>query len=107
MSRYVRCCRRKSGKRGAIYARYSSRFQHSIADQIRECRKWADANGIEVLDRHVFFDERQTGKKSRRASFLALMRVVRAQEVDVVILFSTNRLFRKTYKTVKFVEEEI
>jgi predicted site-specific integrase-resolvase len=98
---------RAKGKRGAIYARYSSRFQHSIEDQIRECRTWAQANGINVADDHVFTDEKVTGKKNRRAGFQALMRAVAEGKVDVVIIFTTNRLFRKTYRALRFVEEEI
>jgi DNA invertase Pin-like site-specific DNA recombinase len=106
MSRYVRRCR-KTGKRGAVYARYSSKFQHSIPDQVRECRRWAEQHGVDVPEDRVFIDERKTGKKSRRDGFLSLMGAVRAREVDVVIIFVTSRLFRKTYKTLKFVEEEI
>jgi predicted site-specific integrase-resolvase len=104
-SRYARRARRKL--RGVIYARSSSRFQHSTADQVRECRAWAQARDVEVSDDRLFTDERQTGKKSRRGGFQAFMRTVRAREVDVIIIFSTNRLFRKLYKTLKFVEEEI
>jgi site-specific DNA recombinase len=99
--------RRGRGKRGAIYARYSSRFQHSIEDQIRACRAWAEANGIDVAEGFVFFDEKTSGKKNRRAGFQALMRAVAEDKVDVVIIFNTSRLFRKTYRSLKFVEEEI
>jgi DNA invertase Pin-like site-specific DNA recombinase len=94
-------------RRGAIYARHSTKDQHSIEDQIRADRAWADANGVTVLDKHVFFDEAQTGKKNRRSGFTALKKAIEDGEVDVVIVFATNRLFRKTYKTLLFVEEEI
>ena len=30
-------------KIGTIYARFSTRFQHSVEDQIRTCKEWADA----------------------------------------------------------------
>ena len=90
-----------------IYARYSSRFQHSINDQVHDCRRWAEEHDIEVPEKYVFKDERQSGRKSRRKDFMDLMAAVRAGEVDVVIIFVTSRLFRKTYKTLKFVEEEI
>ena len=89
-----RCSAKRSGghKRGAIYARYSSRFQHSTKDQIRECREWAEQNRIEVLDCHVYMDKRQTGRKNR-AGFQAMMAAVAADEVDVVVIFTTSRLF--------------
>src|SRR5688500_7737720 len=35
-------------KRGGIYARFSTRYQASIQDQIRACREWAEANDIEI-----------------------------------------------------------
>src|SRR5437773_140343 len=38
----------RRGKRGAIYARFSTRYQASIDDQIRACREWAEANDIDV-----------------------------------------------------------
>ena len=101
------CQRKGPRKRGAVYARYSSRFQHSIADQIRVCREWAEANGIDVADAFVFFDEKTSGKKNRRAGFEALIRAVAENKVDVLITFTTNRLFRKTYRSLKFVEEEL
>ena len=103
-------CRRRSRRirqRGAIYARFSSRFQHSTDDQVRACRAWADANDVDVADRHVFFDERQTGKKRRRAGLAALMAAVDRGEVDVLVVFSTSRLSRKQYQSLKFVEEEV
>ncbi|HSI36827.1 MAG TPA: recombinase family protein, partial [Tepidisphaeraceae bacterium] len=53
-------------RRGAIYARYSSRFQHSIDDQVQTCRAWAAANDVDVPDELVFTDARTSGKKNRR-----------------------------------------
>ena len=96
---------RKHGMRGAIYARYSTRFQHSIDDQVREGREWADRNGIEVL--HVFSDEAQKGRSSRRKGLKALQQALENDEIDVVIVFTTNRLYRKMYQSLMFVEEEI
>lgn len=55
----------------------------------------------------MFIDEGITGKTHRRAGFQSLMAAIAAGEIDTVIVFSTNRLFRKRYKTLQFVEEEI
>lgn len=57
-------------KVGAIYARYSSRFQHSIEDQIRVCKDWTEKNGIEVPDDLILLDRAVTGKSSRRQARL-------------------------------------
>lgn len=92
---------------GAIYARYSSRFQHSIDDQVRTCRQWAETNGISVPDEFVFVDRAVSGRSARRHGLRALRETLEKDQVDVVIIFTTNRLFRKTYQSLAFVEEEI
>ncbi len=97
--------RRKHGLRGAIYARYSTRFQHSIDDQVREDREWADRNGIEVV--RVFTDKAEKGRSTRRKGLKALQQALENDEIDVVIVFTTNRLYRKMYQSLMFVEEEI
>ncbi len=48
---------------GAIYARYSSRYQHSIADQVRGCLQAATQQGIFVPREYVFFDLAVRGAK--------------------------------------------
>ena len=53
-------------KIGAIYARHSSRFQHSIEAQVRVCKEWAEKNGITVPNDLIFSDRAVTGKSSRR-----------------------------------------
>jgi DNA invertase Pin-like site-specific DNA recombinase len=98
---------KKNGKRGAIYARYSSKMQRSIADQIRVCQEWGDANGVTILPQHIFTDEAATGRSSNRAGLLALEAALKAGEIDVLIVFSTSRLFRKTSKTLNFLDEHI
>jgi len=60
--------RRASAPTGGICARYSSRFQHSIDDQVLTCREWADRNGAQVPDEMVFEDRAVTGRSSRRHS---------------------------------------
>lgn len=92
---------------GAIYARYSSRFQKSIEDQVRTCQEWAERNGIEVPDALIFADRAVSGRSARRKGLQALQDALENDQVDVVIIFTTNRLFRKTYQSLAFVEEEI
>jgi hypothetical protein len=94
-------------KVGAIYARYSSRFQHSIEDQIRVCRDWAGKNGIEVPDDLIFVDRAVTGKSSRRQGLKDFQKALADNRAGVAILFTTNRLYRKFYQSLAFVEEQI
>ena len=101
--------RRQSRRRlrGAIYARFSSRFQHSVEDQIRTCETYAAEQGIEINPQHIFADRAERGCKRRRAGFKNLMAALDRGEIDVVIIMATNRLYRKVYKSLQFVEEEI
>lgn len=94
-------------KIGAIYARYSKRDQHSIEDQVRACLDWAAANGFDVPDDLIFSDRAVTGRSSRRHGLAALQQALEDGRFDVLIVFTTNRLFRRTYKSLAFVEEEI
>jgi site-specific DNA recombinase len=94
-------------KTGAIYARYSSRFQHSIEDQIRVCKDWAEKNGITVPDELIFVDRAVTGKSCRRQGLKDFQQALAENRAHVAIMFTTNRLYRKFYQSLAFVEEEI
>jgi len=94
-------------KVGAIYARYSSRFQHSIEDQIRVCKDWAEKNSIEVPDDLIFVDRAVTGKSCRRQGLLDFQEALADNRAQVAIMFTTNRLYRKFYQSLAFIEEEI
>lgn len=99
--------RKASALVGAIYARYSSKFQHSLEDQIRACKEWAEKNGIVVPDNLIFVDRAVTGKSSRRQGLKDFHAALVEDRADVAIMFTTNRLYRKTYQSLAFVEEEI
>ncbi len=101
------CCVIVPLQRGAIYARFSTKYQHSIDDQVRKCQEWAEQQGITVKPEHIFVDEGVTGRSSRRTGLHGLRQVLDRGEVDVLIALATNRLFRKAYKAAQFVEEEI
>jgi hypothetical protein len=92
---------------GAIYARYSSRFQHSIADQVRSLYQAALRENIFVPREHVFFDLAARGCKERRPGLQGLRSLLAGKRVQVLLVFTTNRLYRKTYKALQFVEEEV
>ena len=55
----------------------------------------------------IFFDEAKKGKSSRRQGLKDFHRALAENRADVAIMFTTSRLYRKTYQSLAFVEEEI
>ena len=92
---------------GGIYARYSSRFQDSIADQARVLFEAAYQLRIFIPREHIYFDLAVRGWKDRRPGLTALRQALRQKQFDVFLVFTTSRLFRRTYKALQFVEEEL
>ena len=92
---------------GAIYARYSSQFQDSISDQVRTLLESALAQQIFVPREFICFDNAVGGAKERRPGLDRLKSILAQKAVKVLLVFSTNRLYRKTYKALQFVEEEV
>jgi site-specific DNA recombinase len=90
---------------GAAYARYSSRYQESVIDQLRKIFEHAIKLRVFVPREYVFFDLSVTGKKRRRAGFNALEVLLSQKKVQTLLLFATNRLFRKIYRTLEFVDK--
>lgn len=93
--------------RGCIYARFSTRFQQSLDDQVRACREWAERHDVEVADDHVFTDAAASGKRRRRPGLDAMKAALERGTAQVVITYATNRLHRKIHLALKFVEEVI
>lgn len=93
--------------RGAVYARHSTGEQKSVPDQVRECRDWAAANSVHVADEMIFTDSGVTGRTHRRAGLDKLIQALDQNTIDVVIVLQTSRLFRKLYRTLWFVAEQI
>ena len=95
---------KKSWPQGTAYARFSTRFQESIADQIRKILEFALANQIRVPRHLIFCDLGVRGVKNRRAGLDDVRATLRTRKATVLLLFATNRLFRKTYRTLEFVD---
>lgn len=92
---------------GVIYARFSTRFQDSIADQVRACFEAAVARGLFVPTNHICFDLAVRGAKEARAGLDRARRIIEAGGVAAFLAFSTNRLHRKMHRCLRFVEEEL
>jgi len=99
--------RSEASQSGGIYARYSTQFQDSIADQVRSLLEFAVRNQIFVPREFIFIDLAEKGGKERRPGLTLLRSALAEKRFKVLLVFATSRLFRKSYKSVKLVEEEI
>jgi site-specific DNA recombinase len=80
--------------RVALYARYSSdrQSEHSIEDQLRICRAHAERQGWTVVQ--SFHDAAISGTTLKRPGYQALVRAMRAGELDVVLAEALDRFSR-------------
>ncbi len=92
------------GRKGVAYARFSTRFQDSIGDQIRTILGHALKIGVYVPRELIFFDLAVRGFKKNRTGLDAVEKALRSKQASVLLLFSTSRLFRKQYRTLEFVD---
>ena len=85
--------------KAAIYARYSSDNQReqSIEDQIRVCRNYAQKQGIEVLNEHIYADEARSGSIRNRKGLDALMKSCEEKRFDIVLVDDSSRISRDVY----------
>src|SRR5215213_10282681 len=94
--------------RAAIYARVSTERQErqqTISSQVSALRDWAAATGHALTEAHVFQDEGFSGSRLDRPALDALRDAVRDAAVDVVAVFSPDRLARKYAYQVLLMEE--
>lgn len=80
-----------------IYARYSSSGQReeSIEGQLRDCREFADQNGLTVVGEYV--DRALTGRTDRRPDFQRLLRDAERGIFKAVICWKMDRFARNRY----------
>ena len=90
--------------RAAIYARYSSEncSPTSIEDQISSCRRFAERNGIEILEDHIYHDDGISGARNDRTSLEALMIAAQDRCFNVVLIDDMSRLSRSTLDTLRY-----
>src|SRR3569833_1170058 len=94
--------------RAAISARVSTarqERQQTISSQISALRDWAAAAGHTLAEAFVFRDEGYSGARLDRPALDALRDAVRDAAVDVVAVFSPDRLARKYAYQVLLMEE--
>lgn len=96
--------KKKAQQIGAIYARYSSRYQDSILDQVRESLDAALENSIHVPLENIFYDLAVSGRRSRRPGLQDLEKCISQKKTQVLLVFTTNRLYRKARKALGLIE---
>jgi len=100
-------------KRCAIYCRFSSDLQDvsSLADQERVSRRYAEANGWNVVE--VYSDAAISGTHNDRPGFQRMMDDARARQFDILVAEDLDRLNRRLehtaalYNQLQFVGIEI
>jgi len=82
------------GKRGVIYARYSSHAQRdaSIEQQVDKCRAYARSIGLQIAE--IYADRAVSGKTDKRPNFQRMMRDAGNGKFDFVVAWKSNRMGR-------------
>lgn len=99
----------------AIYARYSTDGQNeqSIDDQILICKRYAEQNGFEVSEHHIFNDHAESGQNPNREEISEMMRRAESRAFEAVLTFTTSRVARdvehmsRIRKTLAFLDIEL
>ncbi|MDD4546403.1 MAG: recombinase family protein, partial [Oscillospiraceae bacterium] len=88
--------------KGIIYARYSSDNQReeSIEGQLRECKEFAEKNGITILNSYI--DRALSAKTDNRPEFQRMIKDSAKQLFDVVIVWKLDRFARNRYDSAQY-----
>lgn len=92
--------------RGVIYARYSNggkQTDQSLEGQVRDCRKYAAENHIEIVEEYL--DAHISGKGAEnRPAFQQMIYDSNKRGFDVVIVWKTDRFARNRYDSARYKE---
>lgn len=83
--------------RKAIYGRCARGEKSRAASrevQIETCLKLAQSRGWIIPPENIYFDEETSGMSPSRPQLAALRRRIQSGEIDTVIVYSADRLFR-------------
>lgn len=88
----------------ATYSRVStSHHDQNPEIQVNELRRYCDARGFQIV--HEIVDHGYSGANDQRPGLKQLLSLVRAREVDVVIVVKLDRLFRSLRHLVTQLDE--
>ena len=87
--------------RVALYARYSSEGQReaSIEDQYRNCERFAEREGWQIVERYADKGISGTKDETGRDGYAAMLKSARAKGFDVLLVDDLSRLSRDSMKT--------
>ena len=85
-----------------IYARYSSDSQReaSIEGQLRDCKDYAEKNGITVVGTYI--DRAYSAKTDDRPEFQHMIKDSAKKIFDVVLVWKLDRFARNRYDAVNY-----
>lgn len=88
--------------KAVIYARYSSDSQReeSIEGQLRECKEYAERNGITVLSAYI--DRALSAKTDNRPEFQRMIKDSAKGLFDIVLVWKLDRFARNRYDSAHY-----
>jgi DNA invertase Pin-like site-specific DNA recombinase len=89
-----------------IYSRVSTKEQaegYSIADQVRELSRYAEANDHQVVD--TLTDDGYSATDLNRPGLLRALELAQAGQIDAIVATKRDRLFRSRYHRLMFEED--
>ena len=94
--------RRLKKMKAVIYARYSSDNQReeSIEGQLRECKDYAERNGITILGTYI--DRALSAKTDNRPEFQKMIKDSAKGLFDVVLVWKLDRFARNRYDSARY-----
>lgn len=90
-----------AGQQAALYARVST-FDQEPENQLAELRRYAAARGWTAIE---FVDHGVSGAKETRPALDRLLKDVRRRKVDVVVVWSLDRLGRSLRHLIGLLDE--
>lgn len=86
----------------AVYARYSSHSQNdcSIEQQVRECEKFADQQGLRIVE--VYADRAISGTTDKRPEFQRMLAESRSGKWSTLIVWKLDRFARNRYDSATY-----
>ena len=88
--------------KGIIYARYSdsSQREESVEGQLRECKEFAEKNGITILNSYI--DRALSAKTDNRPQFQKMIKDSAKKLFDVIIVWKLDRFARNRYDSAHY-----
>lgn len=85
-----------------IYARYSSSGQReeSLTGQIRDCKAYAERNGIKVINEYT--DAAKTGTNAQRPAFQQMIKDSAKHQFQLVLVWKLDRFSRDKYDAARY-----